>query len=92
VQGVHEQQLLVLLLVGQAQLEERLGLGVERSLQQCLHVPVDVVAVGKHLVKGRPGHQPALRTRLARANGLVVGVEQITEGAIEHCITCQVGL
>ena len=68
---VHEQQLLVLLLVVQAELDERQDRGgpVGRGrLDQPRHGRVDMRAVARHRVRGRPRQQAAPRPRMAVAD------------------------
>ncbi|MCY1303951.1 hypothetical protein D9M70_536830 [compost metagenome] len=86
-QQVHQQQFLVLLLVGQAQLYPRRQLGIQwRLLQEPAHVFVDVRAIGPHPGQRRSRQQTALRPRLARAEGFVIGIEQVGEGGIERAV------
>jgi hypothetical protein len=79
VQRVGEDQLLVLLLVGQPQRQrrcQRRDLGVVEPRQQRHHLAVDRAAVGRDLVAARPRQQPALRPRVPRPDRLVVRVPQ----------------
>jgi hypothetical protein len=76
---VHQQQLLVLLLVVEAQLD---GVGelVERAVveagHQVTHPGVDVAAVEAHVVGPGPADHAPLGSGVARPDGLVVAVEE----------------
>ena len=81
---VGQEQLLVLLLVLQAEADESLDLGVAGArCQQRLHSLVDVGAVAQHVGQRRPRDQAALGTRMLRADALVVAVEEHAKGRIE---------
>jgi hypothetical protein len=77
---VHQQQLLVLLLVVQPQLDER-GRRVRRvaahAVEQPRHRVVHVRPVGEHLADRRARGEPALRPAVALAGLHVVRVEQV---------------
>ncbi|MNT12529.1 hypothetical protein D3C72_1474600 [compost metagenome] len=85
---VHQQQFLVLLLMGKAELHQgnRLVGGIA---QQHLHMLVHMAPVGQHPRQGRPGQQPPLRAWLAWPEGLVVGVEEIGEAGVEDGVAGQ---
>jgi hypothetical protein len=86
---VHQHQLLVLLLVMDAELDQRrdrrprvaVGAGDERK-----HRVGHSGAVSSDLADPRPRQQPALRPRMARADLLVVGVEQVAERGVERAV------
>ncbi len=81
---VGEDELLVLLLVLQAEGDERRDLGVATTrVDQHLHAHVDVGAVTLHVGQRRPADEPALRPRIAIADALVVAVEENAIGRIE---------
>ncbi len=85
-QNIGQQQLLMLLLVVDADLDQA-GDVVGPALvprQQSLQAVVDVGAVGEHAFGRWSRQQPALRARMPRAQALVVGVEAIVEGVIEQ--------
>ncbi|MNQ39555.1 hypothetical protein D3C85_531800 [compost metagenome] len=86
-QDVHQQQFLMLLLVRQPQLDQFGGGLGQRRPQQGTHVFIHMPAVVQHLGHARAGHQPALRPWMTRADGFVIGVEQVSEGRIERAIT-----
>ena len=82
---VGEQQLLMLLLVMQADRDDLLQLRRQRvALQQALHLLVHVRAIGPHLFDGRPRQQAALGAAVPRPDGFVVGIEEIAERRIEE--------
>jgi len=83
VQQVGEDQLLVLLLVVQAQLDQVAGRGGQPRAQQVGHRLVDMLAVGAHLRQRRARQQAAARPLVARADGVVVRVEQEAEALVE---------
>jgi len=74
---VGQQQLLVLLLVLQAQLHQRAQRRVvgQRG-QQAQHACIHIRPIGQHLGQRRAREQPALWPRVAGAHTVVVGVEQ----------------
>ncbi len=75
---VGEQQLLVLLLVLQAQFQDLQGLRRQRAgLQLRQHAGFDLVPVLQHLRQRGPRQQAAMRPRMRRADALVVTVEQV---------------
>ncbi len=85
VEHVGEEQLLMLLLVGEPQHHQggkvriRSGIG-----QQGVHGGVDMVAVGHHLRGAGTGDHSPRSARLSIAQGLVIGVEQVLERRIER--------
>ncbi len=81
---VGEDELLVLLLVLQAQLEQ-LG-RVRLAREQILDGKVDMASIRENGVEARARKKAALRTRMALADRLVVGVEEHPEGGIENAI------
>ena len=87
VQNIHQEQLLMLLVVMQAQFQQIAMLTARRRLGQPVdHATVDFAAIGQHLVDGRPGHQATLMTRHPLAQRLVVGIEQLLEPRIDRPI------
>jgi hypothetical protein len=83
VQQVGQQQLLMLLLVLQAELDERRRVR-RRVAQQRRDARVDVGAPGTHLGERGPRHQPALGPRMARTDPFVVAVVEHTIGRMER--------
>ena len=88
-QHVGRQQLLVLLLVLQAEGEQ--GVEPEVAGDQLLHRRIDVGPVGGHVVRGRPGDHAAGEARVPCADGFVVGVEQVAELAAERLVAVRMG-
>ncbi len=88
VEHVHQDQLLMLLFMRQAQIEQGQELCVLAgwAFQQRGHGRVHMAAIGAHLGQGRAGDQAAGGTRMTRAGGFVIGVEQIGEGRVERPI------
>ena len=87
VQDVGEHQFLMLLLVMEPDLEDRQDRGqrgVVRVVDQRRNRRVDMRAVGRDFARVRPRDQAALRPRMARAGGDVVGVEQEREALVER--------
>ena len=82
---VHEQQLLVLLLVMQPEHDERRGFGIA-IVDELVHRVVDVRAVASYLGDRRAREQASLRTRMTRTDRLVVGVEEIRIRGVEGCV------
>jgi hypothetical protein len=74
---VGKQQLLVLLLMLQAQFDQHAQCGVVVACQPFAHGVVDATAVVAHFVQRGAGQQAALRAGVHRPHGLVVGVEQV---------------
>ena len=89
---VHEQQLLVLLLVVQAELDEARWARVERRRRRaCGHGGVDVPAVVADLLDGAgPAQQAALGAGVPGARLLVVRVEQVVVARVEGPVAGQV--
>ncbi|MCY1362233.1 hypothetical protein D9M69_489380 [compost metagenome] len=86
VQDVGQQQFLVLLLMLQAERDQRslrVGLG---AAKQRHHRLVHGLAVGQHLVQRRARQQSALRARMARADCFVIGVEQVAVVRVHRLI------
>ena len=90
VQQVGQDQLLVLLLVVQAQLDQRADVVGHAAAQQVGHRVVDVRAVRQHLGQRRPRQQAAARPLMARADGVVVRVEQEAEALVEAAVAAAV--
>ena len=95
-EDVGQQQLLVLLLVIDAELDqhgERIGPLIDEALrEQPRQRLVDVGAIGAHLRRRRPRQQPAPAARLPLAFALVVGVEAVFEVGRELAVVGQVRL
>ena len=89
VQDVREDQLLVLLLVVQAQCEQRGELGAYRPREEAGDCLVDAQAVALDLVETGPGHQPARAARHALADGVIIGVEQGAIARVELRVSGQ---
>ncbi len=80
---VHEQQLLMLLFVMQAEYDELGRVGVA-GVDQVVHRVVDVRAVLRDFADRRAREQPALRSRVPRPDRFVVGVEEVRVRRIER--------
>jgi hypothetical protein len=79
---VGQDQLLVLLLVMQAELDSR---GIEHALGEATRdALVDLRAIRVHALEARPREHPTPWPIDARPDGLVVAVEQLRERRIEH--------
>jgi hypothetical protein len=88
VQQVHQEQLLMLLVVIQAEGEQIAVPGVRIALPQPgHHPPVNLAAIGEHVIQRRPGHQAALTSLDPGAKGFVIAVEQGLEARIDRAIS-----
>ena len=76
VQDIGQEEFLVLLLVGQPQIEHGQGAGIA-GIEQAVHVSVDMGAVGEDLVQGRPGQHATAGTGMPCTDSVVVGIEKI---------------
>jgi hypothetical protein len=88
---VHQDQLLMLLLVMQPKLDQ-VGRIAAVGGDQLGHRLGDVSAIGEHLVDARPGDHAAPGPRMPRADRLVVRIEQVLVGGIERTIGRELGL
>ena len=89
VQDIGEQQFLVLLLVMQADLQNREDARRVRRrhlLDQPLDRRIDMGAIAGDVRAVRPGDQAALRAGVARPGGDVIGVEQERKTLIENLV------
>ncbi len=89
VQDVGEQQFLVLLLVMQADFEDRehaLRFLRRHLLDQPLDRRIDMRAIAGDVLAVRPRDQAALRARMARTGGDVIGVEQERKAFVEDLV------
>ena len=90
IEQIHQQQLLVLLLVLQAQLQQgEAGLAARRRLpleqrRQLGQGPIHPLPPGQHLADARPAEQPPLGARMAGTHRLVVAVEQEAPALRRH--------
>ncbi len=75
VKHIHQQQLLMLLLVRKAQAHQVFSLGRNAVLQQLPHVAVDVTSIRHDVYRTRACQKAALCSWLAWSKRLVVGVE-----------------
>ncbi len=91
-QNIGEQQLLMLLLVIDAELDQLCRLLRKVAVEQPAERLVDVSAICAHLFGRGTREQPALGARLARADALVIGVEAIFEALFEHAVAAQEAL
>src|SRR5580698_10053806 len=81
---VHEQELLVLLLMVQAELEQ-VGRGAgERTVEDLAHHLVDMVPVLGYLGDARTRHETPFGPRMSLADRLVVRVEDVAIGRMER--------
>ena len=80
---VGEDQLLVLLLVVEAELDDGEQLRIGAGGQQSFHAEVDVAAITEHLLKPGPGQHAAALARELLADGVVVGIEEKRENRIK---------
>ena len=98
VEQIHQQQLLMLLFVLQAQLhqgQQGIGGGARTSLQvlqQILQPLVHPVAPGQHLRDRGSAQQAPLGPGMAGADAVVIGVEQVAPAAIGRLVALQVRL
>jgi hypothetical protein len=85
-QEIREDQLLVLLFVLQAKLDEveRAQRQASAASQQCFQARVDLRAIAAHLVHRWTREQAPLRSRMAAADGVVVRVEEMPEARVER--------
>ena len=81
--GVHQQKLLVLLLMMKPEFDKLIDT-VVTSCQQCSHRVRDVAPIGQDFPDPGPGDHAALRPRMPRTDRLVVGIEKIFIGRVEH--------
>ena len=87
---VHEEELLMLLLVMEAQ-DDQLGqTGLIRMLEQWRHGSVDMGAVARDVLDARPREEPALGAGVPGADSLVVRVEDVRVRIVEHVVTAGV--
>ena len=89
---VHEQELLVLLLVVQAELDEARDVGSQGACQQAIHRLVHVSAVFGHLADAGPRDDSTARSGIPGADTFVVGVEQVRVGGMERPVSAQLRL
>ena len=87
--GVHQDQFLMLLLVMQPEFDQRRDRRIVPG-EKIRHRRGDVVPIGHHLGHARPRDEAALRPRMPRSNGLVIGVEEIFERRIERPVSRRV--
>ena len=87
-QGIGQQQLLVLLLVVQTQFNQGQGLRVQACgmAQKVLHRCIDVLAKRHHLIQARACEQAAFWSGMARPQCFVIGVEQKRKCLIKDLI------
>ena len=88
VQHVGQQQLLVLLLMLQAELHEACR-GVREVVQQTQHRGVDMRTIGGDLGDGGPRQQATGWAGVAWTDSLIVRVEQVAEVVVEYLVTGQ---
>ena len=87
---IGEDQLLMLLFVVGAEQHHLAQRRIELpAFEQREQVPIDVLAIGVHLLERRPAEQAALRARVLRTDGVVVGIEQVSEQGIERAVARQ---
>ncbi len=89
IEHIHQQQFLMLLLVGKTQAHQVLNLCRNAVLQQRAHMAIDVAPVRHDVRRARACQKAALCPWLARPKCLVVGVEQVAITRIEATVTRQ---
>src|SRR5262249_53923594 len=88
---VGQDELLMLLLVLQAELDRRLEIWLERrALEQLAHVLVDVGAIGVYFGETGARQQAARVTRVLRADRVVIRIEETPEVRLEGAIAARV--
>src|SRR3954471_18327050 len=80
----------MLLLVMESQFDQRRGRLVA-DVDEVVHRAIDMGAVAGDVVDTRPREQPSLRSRVTRADGLVVRVEEERVRRIEGCVAGERG-
>ena len=88
---VHQQELLVLLLVLDAELDQRRRRPPRGLSRRVGHGLVDVGPVLGDLLDPGPGQQPPVVPRIPGAHALVVGVEQVAEVGMEGSVPVETG-
>src|SRR5258706_6938599 len=91
VQHIHQQQFLVLLLMRQSQIQQRLGFGRQAGPEERADVIVNVLPVSQNLAERRAGKKPPPRPRLTRTNRLVIRIEQVAERWLELAVPRRAG-
>ncbi len=91
-QNIGKQQLLMLLLVIDAELDKFRRLRRKWRVEQAVERLIDRSAIGAHLMAGGPREQSALRPRVPGADALVIGIEAVLEALVEHAIAGQEAL
>ena len=89
---VREDQLLVLLLVVQAELDQPREPLLAAFFDEREQRLVDVLPIADHLLQRGPRKHAALGARVACADRVVVRVEEHAEGGIEHPVAAHAGL
>ena len=80
---VGQEQLLVLLLVMEAELDQRRDVRMSAACQQVRHAFIDMIAIGANLLERRARQQATVRPPVPIADRLVVGIKEIAEPGIE---------
>ena len=91
-EDVREQELLMLLLVVYAELDQRGCLACELAVAEPHQRLVDESAIGAHLIARGARQKPTLGPWMTRTDALVIGVEAILEALVEHSVAGQEGL
>ncbi len=94
-ENVGQKQFLVLLLMGDAKNDQRGDArprGVIGAGHQLIHRGVDVGAIGGDLADGGARQQAPVRSRMTRAQGLVIGIEQEAVAGIEKPVAVKIRL
>ena len=90
VEDVGEQQLLMLLFMVAAELDQRGHGGRQIVLDERGHRAVDMVAIRKDSLERRARDHAASRARLTRAYAFVIRIEQEIELTIVHAVAAQI--
>ena len=87
VQNIGEKKLLMLLLVIETDFDNGGDFfKIFRGSDQRVHRVVNVRSIFGDLGNSGPSNETALRTKLPRTGGDVIGIEEITESVVEHLI------
>ena len=94
VQDIHQDQFLMLLLVVQAEHDQRRSLGPDgcrRGGDEAFHRRVDMGAIGGNVGRRGARQHAALRPRMPVADGVVIGIEQVGVVLVEDLVSRGMG-
>ena len=89
-EDVHQDKLLVLLLMSQTKRDQIGGFSWDTAGEEAFHRGVHMGAVAQHIGRGGARQKSASGPRMPIAHRLIIRIEQVAEAGVEHLVAAQI--